>query len=78
MEAIETEKYKTYQQKSLENISSQIESELIAEIASTTKKSTNYFPSIKKEYLDKLNIDELNNIIENSIDPLEIQVIYFF
>lgn len=75
MEAIELDKCKTNQQKLLENISSQIETELIAEMASTTKSSTNYFSSIKKEHLDNLSIDELNNIVENYIDPSEIQVI---
>lgn len=76
METIEAEKYKAYQQKSLEIISNKVETELIAEMASTTKKSKNFNLSIKKENLDKLSLDELSNVIENSIDPLEIQVIY--
>lgn len=77
MEAIEAEKYKTSQQKSLEIISNKIETELIAEMASTIKKSKTYFSSIKRENVDKLNIDELYFVIENSTDPSEIQVIYF-
>lgn len=77
MEIIEAEKYKSYQQKSLELISNKVKTELIAEMASKTKKSKNYILSFKKESLDKLSIDELNNVIENSTDPLEIQVIYF-
>ncbi|XP_022167413.1 uncharacterized protein LOC111031675 isoform X1 [Myzus persicae] len=73
METIEAEKYKAYQQKSLEIISNKIKTELIAEIASKTKVSKKYFSSMKKENLDKLNIDELSNVLENSTDPLEIQ-----
>jgi len=76
METIEAEKYKAYQQKSLEIISNKIKSELIAEMASKTEVSKKYFSSMKKENLDKLNIDELSNIIDSSTDPLEIQVIY--
>jgi len=76
METIEAEKYKAYQQKSLEIISNKIKIELIAEIASKTKVSKKYFSSVKKENLDKLNMDELSNVLENSTDPLEIQVIY--
>lgn len=77
MEVIEAEKYKVSQQKSLEIISNKIKTELIAEMASTTKKSKKYFLSIKKENLDKLSINELSSILENSTDPSEIQVIYF-
>lgn len=77
MESIEAEKYQAYQQKSLEIISNKVETELIAEMASKAKKSKNYILSIKKENLDKLSIDELSNVVENSTDPLEIQVIYF-
>ncbi|XP_026814002.1 breast cancer type 2 susceptibility protein-like isoform X2 [Rhopalosiphum maidis] len=73
MEIIEAEKYKAHQQKSLEIISNKIKTELIAEIASKTSISRKYITSMKKENLDKLNIDELNNILENSTDPLEIQ-----
>lgn len=76
MEAIEAEKYKAYQQKSLEIISNKIENELTAEKISTIKKSKHYNLSIKKENLDKLSIDELSNILENSTDPIEIQVNY--
>lgn len=76
MEAIEAEKYKMFQQKSLDAISNKIETELIAEMSSKNKKPKQFFSSIKKEHLDKLNIDELNAVIENSTDPLEIQVIY--
>jgi len=76
METIEAEKYKAYQQKSLEIISNKIKTELIAEKASKTKVSKKYFSCMKKENLDKLNLDELSNIIDNSADPLEIQVIY--
>lgn len=77
MEDIETEKYKAYKQKLLENISNQVETELIAEMASTTKKSK-IVSNIKKEQLDKLSIDELSNYMDNYSDPSEIQVIYFF
>uniref|UniRef100_A0A2S2NE36 Breast cancer type 2 susceptibility n=2 Tax=Schizaphis graminum TaxID=13262 RepID=A0A2S2NE36_SCHGA len=73
METIEAEKYKAHQQKSLEIISNKIKTELIAELASKTSISRKYISSMKKENLDKLNIDELNNILENSTDPLEIQ-----
>ncbi|XP_060865003.1 breast cancer type 2 susceptibility protein-like isoform X2 [Metopolophium dirhodum] len=73
METIEAEKYKAYQQKSLEIISNKIKTELIAEMASKTKVSKKYFSCMKKENLDKLNLDELSNIIDNSTDPLEIQ-----
>ncbi|XP_025200949.1 breast cancer type 2 susceptibility protein homolog isoform X2 [Melanaphis sacchari] len=73
METIEAEKYKAYQQKSLEIISNKIKTELIAEIASKTSVSKKYISSLKKENLDKLNVDELSNILENSTDPLEIQ-----
>lgn len=76
METIEAEKYKAHQQKSLEIISNKIKTELIAEMASKTKVSKELFSSTKKENLDKLNINELSNILENSTDPLEIQVIY--
>lgn len=78
MEAIEAEKYKAYQQKSLELISNKIETELITEMCSTTKKSKTYLFSVKKDDLDKLSINELSNVLENSTDPLEIQVNYFF
>lgn len=77
MENIEAEKYKAYQQKSLELISNKVKTELIAEMVSKPKKPKNYILSFKKESLDKLSIDELNYVIENSTDPLEIQVIYF-
>lgn len=77
MEAIEVEKYKEYQQKTLEAISNKIETELIAEMAETSKKSKHYFSSIKKDDLDKLSVDELSNFMENSPDPMEIQVILF-
>lgn len=77
MEAIEAEKYKSSQQKSLEIISNKIKTDLIAEMASTVKKSKNYFSSIKKENFDKLSINELYSVIENSTDPSEIQVIYY-
>ncbi|XP_008186509.2 breast cancer type 2 susceptibility protein-like [Acyrthosiphon pisum] len=73
METIEAEKYKAYQQKSLEIISNKIKTELFAEMASKTKVSKKYFSSMKKENLDNLSIDELSNIIDNSTDPLEIQ-----
>lgn len=76
METIEAEKYKEHQQKSLEIISNKIKTELIAEIASKTKVPKKYFSSMKKENLDKLSIDELSNILDNSTDPLEIQVIF--
>jgi len=76
METIEAEKYKAYQQKSLEIISNKIKTELIAEKVSKTKVSKKYFLSTKKENLYKLNLDELSNVLENSTDPLEIQVIY--
>jgi len=76
METIETEKYKAYQQKSLEIISNKIKTELISEMFSKTKVPKKYFKRMKKENLDKLSIDELSNIIDNSTDPLEIQVIY--
>ena len=76
METIEAEKYKAYQQKSLETISNKIKTELITEMASKNKVSKKYFSSMKKENLDKLSIDELSNIIDSSTDPLEIQVIY--
>lgn len=75
MESIESEKYKAFQQKSLEIISNKTKTELIAEMASKTKVSRKQFSNIKKENLDKLNIEELSNILENSIDPLEIQVL---
>jgi len=78
METIEAEKYKAYQQKSLEIISNKIKTELIAEMASKTKVSNKLFSSIKKENIDNLNIDELSKILENSTDPLEIQVIYLY
>lgn len=77
MEMKEAEKYKAYQQKSLEIISNKVENELIAEVASKTKNSKIYILNMKKENLDKLSVDELSNLIENSTDPLEIQVIYF-
>lgn len=77
MEAIEAEKYKAYQQKSLELISNKIETELITEMSLTTKKSKNYLLSVKKDDLEKLSINELSNVLENSTDPLEIQVNYF-
>lgn len=76
MEAIEAEKYKAYQQKSLEIISNKIEAELVAEMSSADKKSKNHLLSVKKENLVKLSIDELSNVLENSTDPLEIQVTY--
>lgn len=77
MEIIEAEKYKAHQQKALEIISNNIKSELIAEMASKTNSvSKKYISNMKKENLDTLNIDELSNILENSTDPLEIQVIY--
>lgn len=78
MEDIEAEKYKAYQQKLLETISNKIKNELIEEMRTTTKKSKIWLSSIKKESLDKLSIDELSDIIENSPDPLEIQVINYF
>lgn len=77
METIEAEKYKACQQKLLETISNKIKTELIEEMISTTKKSKICFSNINKESLDKLSIDELSNIIENSPEPLEIQVICF-
>lgn len=77
MEAIEAEKYKASQQKSLEMISNKIKTDLIAEMASTVKKSKNYFSSIKKENVDKLSINELCSLIETSTDPSDIQVIYY-
>ncbi|KAF0756440.1 breast cancer type 2 susceptibility protein isoform X2, partial [Aphis craccivora] len=74
METIEAEKYKAHQQKALEIISNNIKSELIAEMASKTSSvSKKYISNMKKENLDTLNIDELNNILENSTDPFEIQ-----
>lgn len=77
MEDIEAEKYKAYQQKLLETISNKIKTELFEEMKSTKKKSNIWLSSIKKESLNKLSIDELSDIIENSPDPLEIQVINF-
>lgn len=77
METIEVEKYQDYQQKTLEAISNKIKTELIAEKAETKKKSKHYISSIKKDNLDKLSIEEISNIIENSFDPMEIQVILF-
>lgn len=74
METIEKEKYIAYQQKELETISNKIKVELMTELASKNKTLKHYFRSIKKENLDKLSIDELNNVIENSMDPTEIQV----
>jgi len=76
MEVIEAEKYKAYQQKSLEIISSKVEAELLSEMASTTKKSKMHVLSVKKKDLNELSIDELSDVLENSTDPIEIQVIY--
>lgn len=75
MEDIEAEKYKVYQQKSLEIIANKIKTEMVTEMKTTTK-SKQYLLSIKKIDLDKLSIEELSNIIDNSDDPLDIQVIY--
>lgn len=75
MEDVEAEKYKVYQQKSLEVIANKIKTEMVAEMK-TTKKSKQYLLSIKKDDFDKLSIEELSNIIDNSEDPLDIQVIY--
>lgn len=74
MENIEAEKYNAYQQKTLEIISNKIKTVMIAEreIIKKTKKCPS---SIKMYELDKLSIEELSNIIDNSPDPLEIQVI---
>lgn len=44
-------------------------------MASTNKKSEKCILKTKKENIDELSIEELSNMIENSIDPLEIQVI---
>lgn len=44
-------------------------------MASANKKSKTCFLRIKKENIDELSIEELSNVIENSIDPIEIQVI---
>lgn len=76
MEIIEEEKYKTFKQKTLEFLSNKIEAELMAEMATKTKKSTNTFLSLKKDSLDQLSIEELSNVLENCVDPSEIEVIF--
>ncbi|XP_050525126.1 breast cancer type 2 susceptibility protein-like isoform X2 [Daktulosphaira vitifoliae] len=74
MERLEEENYKITQQKNLEKISSIVRTELEAELILKTE---NKIKSriLTKDNIDNFSLEELSCIIENSMDPSEIQSI---
>ncbi|XP_050425096.1 uncharacterized protein LOC126836099 isoform X3 [Adelges cooleyi] len=72
MEIFEEEKHKTTQQKNLEKISNNIQSEMERELMSKTKNKIKLI-KITKENIKNYSIEELSDIIENCMDPSEIQ-----